>query len=63
MILLTLLLTLIYLAFIRLGLPDNLAGAARPLRNTKFAASLSYAGIVSAIVSLGPLFPVRFRTR
>ncbi len=51
----SLLLSLIYLAFASLGLPDGLLGAAWPRIHTEMAVPLSYAGIVSSIVSLGTI--------
>ena len=48
-----LLLAIIYLAFICLGLPDSLLGAAWPTVHIEFGIPLSYAGILSAIICLG----------
>lgn len=50
---LQLLLAIIYLAFISLGLPDALLGAAWPNMYVQFDVPLSYAGIVSAIIAAG----------
>ena len=47
----SLLLPLIYLAFISLGLPDALLGSAWPSMYTQMGADLSWAGIVSIIIS------------
>lgn len=47
------LLAVIYLAFISLGLPDSLLGAAWPLMYPQMQVSVSYAGIVSIIISCG----------
>lgn len=47
----SLLLPIIYLAFISLGLPDALLGAAWPSMYTLMGADLSWAGIVSMIIS------------
>ena len=47
----TFLLTIIYLAFISLGLPDSLLGAAWPLMSAEFGAPISYAGAISVIIS------------
>lgn len=47
----SLLLPLIYLAFISLGLPDALLGSAWPSMYTQMGADLSWAGIVSMIIS------------
>ena len=41
-----LLLAIIYLAFISLGLPDSLLGAAWPTIYPDFSVPISYAGIV-----------------
>ena len=49
----TLLLALIYLAFISLGLPDSLLGAVWPTVHLEFGVPLSYAGLVSAIICCG----------
>ena len=50
-----LLLTIIYLAFISLGLPDSLLGSAWPTMNAEFGVPLSYAGIISMIIALGTI--------
>ncbi|MBQ6262459.1 MAG: MFS transporter [Clostridia bacterium] len=47
----SLLLAVIYLAFISLGLPDSLLGAGWPSMHAEFGVSLSSAGIVSLIIS------------
>ena len=52
---LSVLLSLIYLAFVSLGLPDGLLGAAWPRINAEMVVPLSYAGIVSTIISLGTI--------
>ena len=49
----TLLLAVIYLAFISLGLPDSLLGAAWPVMHVDLGASVSYAGAVTIIISIG----------
>ncbi len=51
----TLLLLLIYLAFISLGLPDSLLGSAWPVIHEAFAVPLSYAGFVTMIISAGTI--------
>lgn len=51
----TLLLLLIYLAFISLGLPDSLLGSAWPVIHTAFDVPLSYAGFVTMIISCGTI--------
>lgn len=48
-----LLLAIIYIAFISLGLPDSLLGAAWPVMHEDLGAPLSYAGIISMIIALG----------
>ena len=50
-----LLLAIIYLAFISLGLPDGLLGSAWPTMYTGFHVPVSYAGIISMIISLGTI--------
>ncbi len=49
----TLLLILIYIAFIGLGLPDALLGAAWPVAHIDLGASVSQAGFVSVVVTCG----------
>lgn len=51
----TLLLLLIYLAFISLGLPDSLLGSAWPVMHKAFQVPLSYAGLVTMIISGGTI--------
>ena len=51
----TLLLAIIYLAFISLGLPDALLGAAWPTMCIEFNVPLSYAGMVSITISAGTI--------
>ena len=48
-----LLLAIIYLAFISLGLPDALLGAAWPSMYPEFDVPVSYAGIISMTIALG----------
>lgn len=48
-----LLLAIIYLAFISLGLPDSLLGSAWPTMYQQFGVPISYAGIISMIISAG----------
>lgn len=48
-----LLLAIIYLIFISLGLPDGLLGAAWPSMYGQMDVPLSYAGIISMIISVG----------
>ena len=49
----SLLLAIIYLAFISLGLPDSLLGAGWPVMHGFFGVPLSWAGVVSMIISVG----------
>lgn len=50
-----LLLAIIYLAFVSLGLPDALLGAAWPMMHLQFGVPVSYMGVVSVIISLGTI--------
>ena len=50
-----LLLAIIYLSFISLGLPDSLLGAAWPSMYGAFRVPVSYAGVVSMIISAGTI--------
>lgn len=50
-----LLLCVIYLSFISLGLPDSLLGAAWPTIYPQFGVPVSYAGILSFVISLGTI--------
>jgi fucose permease len=50
-----LLLVVIYLAFISLGLPDSLLGSAWPTIYPQFNVPVSFAGIISFIISLGTI--------
>ena len=51
----SLLLAVIYLAFIGLGLPDSLLGSAWPVMQVQLAAPLSFAGLVSMVISGGTI--------
>ena len=51
----SLLLGVIYLSFISLGLPDSLLGSAWPTMYGGFGVPVSYAGIISVIISLGTI--------
>ena len=51
----SLLLAIIYLAFISLGLPDSLLGSAWPVMYKELSAPISYAGIISMIISGGTI--------
>ena len=52
---LQLLLAIIYLAFISLGLPDSMLGAAWPEMYVEFGVPLSCAGILSALIAAGTI--------
>lgn len=47
---------MIYFSFVSLGLPDSLLGSAWPTMRADLAVPVSYAGIVSMIVSFGTVF-------
>ncbi|NLI53207.1 MAG: MFS transporter [Clostridiales bacterium] len=49
----TILLVIIYLAFISLGLPDSMLGAAWPVAYVQLGAPVSYAGFVSICITVG----------
>ncbi len=51
----SLLLAVIYMAFISLGLPDSLLGSAWPVMRMELGAPISYAGIVSMIIAGGTI--------
>ena len=51
----TLLLAIIYLAFISLGLPDSLLGAGWPAMHPDLGVPTSYMGIVSMVISFGTI--------
>ena len=50
-----LLLGVIYLSFISLGLPDSLLGSAWPTMYGAFGVPVSFAGVISVIISLGTI--------
>lgn len=50
-----LLIAIIYLAFISLGLPDAVFGGSWPTMYQEFGVPVSYAGIVTVIISLGTI--------
>lgn len=58
-----LLLAVIYLAFVSLGLPDSLLGAAWPVIRVEFDVPLSYMGMVSMIISGGTIVSSLFSER
>ena len=47
----SLLLALIYLAFISLGLPDSLLGSGWPVMHAELGVPVSYMGVVSMVIS------------
>lgn len=49
----SLLLTLIYVAFISLGLPDSLLGSGWPVMHGDLNANVSFMGIVTMVISIG----------
>lgn len=51
----TLLIVLIYMAFISLGLPDSLLGSAWPVMHQDIGVSISFMGILSMIISGGTI--------
>ncbi|HEY8419216.1 MAG TPA: MFS transporter [Clostridia bacterium] len=51
----SLLLVIIYLAFISLGLPDSLIGSAWPIMHLELDVPISYAGIITMIISFGTI--------
>ncbi len=51
----TLLISIIYLAFISLGLPDSLLGASWPIMHEEIGVSISFMGIISMVVSLSTI--------
>lgn len=58
-----LLLVIIYLAFISLGLPDAVLGGSWPSMYVEFDVPVSYAGIVTIIISLGTIISSLFSDR
>ena len=51
----SLLLPIIYIAFISLGLPDSLLGSAWPSMYPALGVPVSYAGLISMIISFGTI--------
>ena len=51
----SILLVIIYIAFISLGLPDSLLGSAWPVMHQDIAAPISYAGIITMILQGGTI--------
>ena len=56
----SLLLAVIYLAFISLGLPDSLLGSAWPAMYPALGVPVSYAGLISMIISAGTIISSLF---
>lgn len=56
----SLLIVVIYFAFISLGLPDSLLGSAWPTMYLQFNVPVSFAGIVSMIIALGTIISSLF---
>ena len=59
----SLLLAIIYLSFISLGLPDALLGAAWPTMCVELNVPISFAGIISIIISAGTIISSLFSDR
>lgn len=51
----SLLLAIIYVAFISLGLPDSLLGSAWPVMHTDLGVSTSFAGVISMVIAGGTI--------
>ncbi|NWL88154.1 MFS transporter [Paenibacillus sp. 79R4] len=51
----SILLIIIYLAFISLGLPDSLIGSAWPVMQSEFGVPVSYAGLITMIIACGTI--------
>jgi len=51
----SLLLAIIYLSFISLGLPDSLIGSAWPIMHVDLGVSMSSAGVITIIISVGTI--------
>ena len=56
----TLLLCLIYLAFVSLGLQDSLLGSGWPVMHLELGVPVSFMGIISTVVSCAPSCPASF---
>ena len=59
----TLLILIIYLAFISLGLPDSLLGTAWPIMHQDIGASISTMGIIAMVISLGTIISSLFSNK
>src|SRR5699024_11783740 len=51
----SLLLALIYIAFVSLGLPDSLVGAGWPVMQQDLGVPVAFAGIITMIISMGTI--------
>ena len=51
----SLLLAIIYIAFVSLGLPDAVLGSAWPIMRLQFAVSVDYAGYIQMIIAFGTI--------
>lgn len=58
-----LLLIIIYIAFISLGLPDALLGSCWPIMHSELNVPLSYAGIITFVITLGTIISSLFSER
>ena len=56
----TIILIIIYLAFISLGLPDSLLGSAWPVMQTDLSVNTSSAGIISMLICGGTIISSLF---
>ena len=59
----SLLLVIIYVAFISLGLPDSLLGSAWPIMQVELDVPISYAGIITMMISAGTILSSLFSDR
>lgn len=59
----TVLLIVIYIAFISLGLPDSLLGCAWPVMQLDFNVPLSYAGAITMVIAFGTVISSVFSDR
>lgn len=59
----SLLLAMIYIAFISLGLPDALLGSAWPSMRVEMGVPISYAGMISMMISAGTIISSLFSDR
>lgn len=57
------LIAIIYIAFISLGLPDSLVGAAWPVMHQELGVPVSYAGIITMIIAGGTIVSSLFSDR